>query len=97
MFLPQPGSRTWVTFPFVLLDPSLLAVTFWGLPEPHTLLLLPGFRTLRIWFGTSSVPRLGISLRIPREWSPWQQQPHGRFQNFYLLLMVQQKFRKHTA
>lgn len=28
----------------------------------------------------------GTSVRIPREWFPQQQPPHGRFQNFRLLL-----------
>lgn len=41
--------------------------------------------------GPSILHRLGTSVRIPREWFPQQQPPHGRFQNFRLLLAAPQR------
>lgn len=95
----SPDRRQMEGYILIRLDSFILTVTFWGLPKlPMPSCLLPGFQnSSSIWFGTSPAHQLGISMRIPREWFPWQQQPHGRFQNFYLLLMVLQKFRKRKA
>lgn len=63
---------------------------------PHRHLVTPG--TVRTspcppaWLaGLSILHRLGTSVRIPREWFPQQQPPHGRFQNFRLLLAAPQR------
>lgn len=63
---------------------------------PHRHLVTPG--TVRTspcppaWLaGPSILHRLGTSVRIPREWFPQQQPPHGRFQNFRRLLAAPQR------
>lgn len=63
---------------------------------PHRHLVTPGTVPTSpcppAWLaGPSILHRLGTSVRIPREWFPQQQPPHGRFQNFRLLLAVPQR------